>query len=50
MPLMRCMKLRQMRSATRIERALPDTTPNSTPRCTVSPSAASRHQTLTFAD
>lgn len=37
-PLIRCMKLRQIRSAMRIERALPDTTPNSMPRCARSPS------------
>lgn len=29
MPLMRCIKLRQMRSATRMERALPWMLPNS---------------------
>lgn len=37
-PLMRCMKFNAIRSATRIERALPFTTPNLVPDLTWSPS------------
>lgn len=40
MPLMRCMKLRAMRSATRIDSALPRTTPNRVPAVTAVPSDA----------
>lgn len=40
MPLMRCMKFKAMRSATRIESALPRTTPNRVPDVTAVPSDA----------